>query len=311
MIMPKIPILGAMLVAGCATAAAASPAHGEQVIKVPGFADFLAVDGDSVWATNDARVERWSRQGRIASVPMAKPCGAMAILGDALWVADCDEKALVRIDRIKAQRTATIPTGIANPKGELNVVAGAGSVWVASDQKGVVSRIDPDSNQVTATIPVSVGTHYLAFGFGSLWAVSSEAGTIQRIDPASNMVIKTTALGKEPAFLAAGEGAIWVQEQGDGTVARVDPASGEVAGRVKVGDVLKYGDIDTGAGMVWLRTTEDQTFVAIDPGKMIVKARVGQAEGSGALRFTKKGLWTSAHDVQTLTWWPNPKKLAK
>ena len=33
-----------------------------------------------------------------------------------------------------------IATGIANPKGELNVVAGAGSVWVASDQKGVIAR---------------------------------------------------------------------------------------------------------------------------------------------------------------------------
>ncbi|EQB05319.1 hypothetical protein L288_12975 [Sphingobium quisquiliarum P25] len=313
MIMSKLPILGAVLAAGfsAAAAAAAAPAHGEQVIQVPGFADFLAVDGDSVWATNDARVERWSRQGRIALVPMSKPCGAMAILGDDLWVADCKEQALVRIDRHKAQKTATIPTGIANPKGELNVVAGAGSIWVASDQKGIVSRVDPASNKVTATIPVSMGTHYLTFGFGSVWAVSSEAGTIQRIDPASDTVVKTTALGKEPAFLAAGEGAVWVQEQGDGSIARVDPASGEVTGRVKVGEVLKYGDIDTGAGMVWLRTTEDQTFVAIDPETLTVKARVGKAEGSGALRFTSEGLWTSAHDVQTLTWWPDPARLAK
>ena len=61
--------------AGCA----ASMAHAEQVIEVPGFADFLAVDGDSVWATNAGRVERWSRQGRLAAVAMSKPCGAMAL----------------------------------------------------------------------------------------------------------------------------------------------------------------------------------------------------------------------------------------
>jgi hypothetical protein len=29
---------------------------------------------------------------------------------------------------------------------------------------------------------------------------------------------------------------------------------------VKVGAVLKYGDIDTGGGKVWLRSTEDQTL---------------------------------------------------
>jgi streptogramin lyase len=113
-------------------------------------------------------------------------------------------------------------------------------------------------------------------------------------------------LGNSPGFLAAGEGAVWVQEQGDGTVARIDPASGEVTGRAKVGKVLAYGDIDTGKGMVWLRTTEDQTFVAIDPASLAVVARLGKAEGSGALRHADGGLWTSAHDVHTLTWWPEP-----
>ncbi|PNP96304.1 YncE family protein [Sphingobium fuliginis] len=293
--------------AGCA----ASMAHAEQVIEVPGFADFLAVDGDSVWATNAGRVERWSRQGRLAAVAMSKPCGAMALSDGALWVADCQENALIKIDTKTARKTATIPTGIANPKGELNVVAGAGSIWVASDQKGVVSRVDPAKNAVTATIPVNPGTHYLAFGFGSVWAVSSESRSIQRIDPATDSVVKTTALGKEPGFLAAGEGGVWVQEQGDGTVVRIDPETGDAAGRVKVGAVLKWGDIDTGGGLVWLRTTEDQTFVVIDPKSMAVRARVGKAEGSGALRFTDSGIWTSAHDVHTLTWWPDPAKLAK
>ncbi|WP_066515471.1 Vgb family protein [Sphingobium cloacae] len=307
--MRKLRILAAVLAAGCASIAAAEPA--EQVIQVPGFADFLAVDGDGIWVTNDGRVERWTRQGRSVAVPVSRPCGAMAVLDGALWVADCKEGGLVRIDTARGERTAAIPTGIANPKGELNVVAGAGSIWVASDQKGVVSRVDPATNQVTASIAVSPGTHYLAFGFGSVWAVSSESATIQRIDPATDAVVKTIKLGKSPGFLAAGEGAVWVQEQGDGTVARIDPETGEVDGRVRIGEVLKYGDIDTGAGMVWLRTTEDQTFVAIDPRTMTVRKRVGKAEGSGALRYSEAGLWTSAHDVHTLTWWPDPAKIAE
>jgi len=283
-----------------------TPASAEQVIDVPGFADFLAVDGDSVWATNDGRVERWSRSGKLAAVAMGRPCGAMAIHAGSLWVADCKENAVVRIDTAKAEKVATIATGIANPKGELNVVAGAGSIWVASDNKGVVSRIDPATNAVIATIAVTPGTHYLVFGFDALWAISSEGKTVQRIDPATNTVTKTTTMGNSPAFSAAGEGAVWVQEQGDGTVARIDPATGEVTGRVKVGKELKWGDIDTGAGMVWLRTTEDQTFVAIDPKALTVVARLGRAEGSGALRYATGGLWTSAHDVHTLTWWPQP-----
>lgn len=309
--MRKLRALVVALAASAGSIPLAVQAQEEQVIQVPGFADFLAVDGKSVWTTNAGRVERWSRKGRLAEVAMSKPCGAMAILNGSLWVADCKENALVRIDTRTARKTATIPTGLAST-GELNVVAGAGSIWVASDNSaGAVSRVDPATNAVIATIPVNPGTWYLAFGYGSVWAVSSDKQSIQRIDPATNTVVKTTALGKQPGFLAAGEGAVWVQEQGDGTVVRIDPNSGDVTGRIKVGAVLKYGDIDTGAGMVWLRTTEDQTFVAIDPKSMTVRARVGKAEGSGALRFTKAGLWTSAHDVHTLTWWPKPAKLAK
>lgn len=296
--------------AGCAAVPSAAWAQDEQVIVVPGFADFLAVDGNTVWATNRGRVEHWSRQGKLAEVAMARPCGAMTIFRRSLWVADCTDGTVNRIDIRTAQKTAVIPTGIANPKGETNVVSGAGSIWVASDAKGMISRIDPATNQVTASIPVDPETFYLAFGHGSLWAVSSTGRTIQRIDPRTNTVVKRTALGRDPGFLAAGAGAVWVQEQGDGTVARIDRRSGEVSSRIKVGETLKYGDIDTGGGKVWLRTTDEQTFVVIEPRSMTIRARVGKASGSGALRYTSAGVWTSAHDVHTLTWWPGPAKIA-
>jgi DNA-binding beta-propeller fold protein YncE len=94
-----------------------------------------------------------------------------------------------------------------------------------------------------------------------------------------------------------------VQEQGDGTVARIDPDSGAVTGRVKVGNDLLYGDIDAADGAVWLRTTADQTFVVIDPKSLEILARLGAPAGSGALRHAEGGLWTTAHDVHTLTWW--------
>ncbi|WP_404482120.1 YncE family protein [Novosphingobium sp. BL-52-GroH] len=295
---------------GVLASTAQADAPGEQVIQVPGFADFLAVDGKTVWTTNKGRVEQWSRKGKLAQVAMAHPCGAMAIAHGSLWVADCDEHAVKRIDVKTATLTATIATGIAST-GELNVVAGDGSIWVASDNKGVVSRIDPVSNTVSATIPVDPGTWYLAFGHGALWAVSAPQQSLQRIDPKTNAVTAKIPLGKEPGFLAAGEGAVWVQEQGDGTVARIDPLSGELTGRVKVGDNLKWGDIDTGAGKVWLRTTDDQVFVVIDAGTLAIEARLGKAAGSGALRHTRSGLWTSAHDEHTLTWWPKSAVKAK
>uniref|UniRef100_UPI0035C96EDF Vgb family protein n=1 Tax=uncultured Sphingomonas sp. TaxID=158754 RepID=UPI0035C96EDF len=300
-----------MLALATATTPIAARAQESQVIVVPGFADFLAVDGKTVWATNKGRVEQWSKAGKLAEVAMNHPCGAMALYRHALWVADCKDGTLNRIDTRTARITATIATGIANPKGELNVVAGAGSIWVASDAKGVLARVDPRTNQVVASIPVDPDTFYLAFGYGSVWAVSGPQQMLQRIDARSNTVVKRTPLGKEPGFLAAGAGGVWVQEQGDGTLARIDRHSGDVSGRVKVGANLKWGDIDTGGGKVWLRTTDDQEFAVIDPRTLAIRARVGKAVGSGALRYTRSAVWTTAHDQHTLTLWPKPRAIGK
>lgn len=292
------------LAAGLALVTA--PAVAEEVIPVPGFGDFIAVDGATVWLTNRGRVEHWSRQGLLASVAMPHPCGAMAVAEGALWVADCAAGDVDRIDLASGAIVAAVHSGVGNPRGELNVVAGAGSVWVTSEAKGVIARIDPAGNRVVATVKVDPDAFYLAYGLGALWAVSGTKGTIEKIDPASNRVVARTALGKEPGFLVAGEGAVWVQEQGDGTLARVDAGSGAVSGRVKVGASLKWGDIDAAGGQVWLRTTDDQVFAAVDPASLKVTARVGAPAGSGGLRATADGIWTTAHDHHTLTWWPLP-----
>ena len=111
-----------------------------------------------------------------------------------------------------------------------------------------------------ASVKVDPGTWYLAFGFGSVWAVSAEKQSLQRIDPETNTVVGTTPLGTQPGFLAAGEGAVWVQEQGDGTLARIDPETGEVTERIKVGDNLKWGDVDTGGGKVAVEDVNQPTW---------------------------------------------------
>lgn len=282
------------------------PDLAENAMKVPGFADFLAVDGNAVWVTNDGRVEKWTPAGLAASTPVPRPCGAMTTAAGSLWVANCKDGEVWRINLATAAVEAKIATGLANPKGETNVVSGAGSVWVPSDPAGKVARIDPGTNTIVATIPVTPETWYLAFGFDAVWAVSSEGSTLERIDPATNTVTGKVTMGDTPGFLAAGEGAVWVQEQGDGTVAKVDPATLRIAGRTKIGAKLKWGDIDTGAGAVWLRTTEQQTMVVIDAATLKIRARMGPSVGSGALRWTPQGVWTSAHDNQTLSWWSAP-----
>lgn len=304
----RTPCAVAFAVAACLAPAAARAATAptEHVLNVPGFGDFIAVDGSSIWITNSGRVEHWSKTGKLGQIVMTHPCGAMAVAFGSLWVADCQHQSLNRVDPKTSTITVVIPTGIANPRGELNVVAGAGSVWVASDAKGIVARVDPAENRLIASIRVDPGTFYLTYGFGSLWAVSASGRTLQKIDPDSNRVVGRTALGRDPGFLVAGAGAVWVQEQGDGTVVRVDPTTGTVTGRVKVDQTLKYGDIDAGGNRVWLRTTHGQTFVVINPQSLAILSRTGPQTGSGALRYTPDMVWTTSHDRHTLSWWEAP-----
>jgi DNA-binding beta-propeller fold protein YncE len=299
-----------VIAAACAWSPVVAQEIEKHVISVPGFANFAEIDpkDNTVWINNQERVEHWSTQGKLGQIVMGKPCGAMVIVARDLWAADCKDGTLNRINTRTLKKTASVTTGMASP-GEFNVAYGAGSLWVPSDTKGVISRVDPKTRKITATIKVDPDTWYLVFGYGSLWAASSTHKSLQKIDPGTNTVVHKTATGNEPGFLAAGEGGIWVQEQGDGTVARVDPDTGEVNGRVKIGAKLKWGEVTAGGGKIWLRTTEDQMFVVIDPKTLAIKARIGDQIGSGALRYVKAGLWTTEHDIKTMTWWPHPETI--
>ena len=211
--------------------------HARRTLKVPGAPDFLALEGNDAWVTNEGRVEKLTADARepIASVAIAEPCGGMAVDFGALWVADCRSRSLVRVDLASHRVSAEIPTGLADPKGELSVATGAGSVWLLADPAGVLARVDPATNRVSAHIPVPPGSFAAAFGFGSVWVSTvgeDGSGSVQRIDPESDSVVACIPVGRGPRFLAAGAGAVWTLNQGDGTVSRVDPDSNRLAATI-------------------------------------------------------------------------------
>jgi virginiamycin B lyase len=60
-------------------------------LTIPGSADFLTLEGDGAWVTNEGRVERLVRRSArpVASVPIGEPCGAMAVDFGSLWAMNC------------------------------------------------------------------------------------------------------------------------------------------------------------------------------------------------------------------------------
>lgn len=286
-------------------------------MRVPGYPDFLVADEDAVWTTNRGRIEKWrhDRPEPVASVPVPKPCGAMEIGFGSVWVANCQDSSLYRIDRQAARVEAVLPTGLADQRGELSIAIGAGSVWLLTDQSGVLSRIDPQTNQITARIVVAPYSYAAVFGFGAVWvtntgpAKADTIGSVQRVDPGTNRVVATIPVGRTPRFLASGEGGVWVLNQADGSVSRIDPGSNRVVATVPVGADGTGGDIATGSGQVWVRAKK-VLLAAIDPTTNRVVERFGPPAGSGAVRVGGSLVWVSAHDVQTL-WVLRPRTPAK
>jgi len=275
-------------------------------LTIPGSADFLAADGDDVWITNRGRMEKLARDkpAPVATVAMPRPCGVPVVAHDSIWVANCSDQSLYRIDRQTATVAATIPTGLADRSGELSVAAGAGAIWLLTDAAGILSRIDPRTNTVVAKIEVAPNSFAAAFDANSdsVWVTNTGArgatgpGSVQRIDPATNKVVATIPVGPRPRFLTAGEGAIWTLNQGHGTISRVDPKTNAVVATIDAGVPGGGGDINAGAGRVWVRATKT-LLQSIDPRTNRIVEIFGPPAGSGAVCVAGDFVWVSAHDV--------------
>lgn len=281
--------------------------HAIATITVPGYVDFLAADGREVWATNLGRVEKLRVDSAIpvAKAAIPKPCGAMVVAFKSLWVANCEDSSVYRVDLESQNVIAKIPTGLADPDGELSLAAGAGSVWVLSDAKGILSRIDEASNKVVAQIKVLPNSFAAVFGFDAVWVTCNgsegefEGGSVQRIDPETNQVKATIPAGPIPRFLAAGEGGVWTLNWGDGSVTRIDPNTNRKVLNIPLGMEGGGGDIATGGGRVWVRGTK-VLLASIDPKTNKVSDIYGPPAGSGAVRVAEDLVWVTAHDTNTV-----------
>jgi YVTN family beta-propeller protein len=222
-----------------------------------------------------------------------------------LWVPNCGNATLSRVDLATGRIQATIPTTIADSEG--GIATGAASVWVMVDKKSTLKRIDPATNQVVATVLLPEGCYTPAFGFDAVWVTCTKQNELVRVDPAKNMIVARIKIGPEPRFLTVGEGAVWTLNQGDGTVSRIDPATNKLVATIEVGISGEGGDISAAEGSVWA-TLFDIPLSRIDPAtNQVVQQFVGM--GGDAVRAGRGSLWLT--DLRSGKLWRlDPKKVA-
>lgn len=276
-----------------------------EAVRIDDTAGLLAADADGVWIASNGRIDKFVRgeSDPVVSATPDAPCGVAAVDFNAVWIADCKERAIHRINRFDGNRVALIRTGLADSSGLLRLATGAGSVWVLSDAAGELVRVDPRTNAVSARIAVATDSFAAAFGFGSLWITNSRANTVQRINPRTNRVVATIAVGPSPGPLATGEGAVWILDRGDGSVTRIDPDINAVAATIETDASGTGSDIDAGGGRVWVRGS--RTLSVIHPKLNRIVARYGTG-GGGSVSVAADAVWVSSAEAGTLWVLPRP-----
>jgi len=152
----------------------------------------ISTGRDAVWVTAwtpgaNGQVVRLDRRTGVvlASIPVGRDPGALAVADTDVWVANEADDTLSRVDARTNTVAATLPV-VHDPVG---VAIGADAVWVVSRGAAqlsppILSRIDPSRNTVVETTALD-GTAPigLAAGAGSLWVASPNLNEIVRIGP--------------------------------------------------------------------------------------------------------------------------------
>jgi len=267
----------------------------EAIYDVPGHPDWLAIDpvNNMTWVSNEPKntVSRLDpASNAVTTITVGKqPCSGLAADFGSLWVPNCGDTTISRVDLKSAAIAATMKIGIGESEG--SIVAGADSVWIVTDAKGTLARIDPATNTVVAEIYVPSGSYGIAFGEGGVWVTSTAHDSVTRVDPHTNLIVETIPVGKAPRFVTAGLGGVWTLNQGDGSVSRIDPKTNKVVATIEVGVPGGGGEISAGEGSVWV-TAFQFPLSRIDPAtNTVVQQFFG--EGGDSVRAGLGWIWLS------------------
>ena len=281
-----------------------------KTFAIGGSPDWIAIDKD-IWVSNKpqsivTRIDPTSNTIAQTITGFNKPCSGLAIGFGSLWVPNCGDQTLSRVDLTTGQISKTIPMGIADSEGGLTT--GAGSVWMLTDKKSTLTRIDPETNSIVTTIALPEGCYNAAFGFESVWVTCTSQNTALRVDPKTNSLIATIPVGPQPRFLSVGEGSVWTLNQGDGTISRITPTDNKVVATIAAGIPGEGGDISVGEGAVWA-TSMGFPVSRIDmQTNQVVQQFVG--DGGDAIRAGHGAVWLSNYK-SGIEWRLDPKAISQ
>ncbi|MCX6591933.1 MAG: hypothetical protein NTZ56_10435 [Acidobacteria bacterium] len=284
----------------------------EAEFKLEGAASallFLPGPMQSAWVANRTlgtlvRIDGKTNKANDAVKEFKQPCGLVNAFG-SLWVPQCGDATIARVEAKSSKVTATLPFGVggASPA----IASTEDSIWLLSDDKTTLSRIDPQDNVVVSELRLPKGCRSLLSASGSLWVASPTDNRLLRINPRTNLVEQRIEVLGQPTAAVFGENSVWVLAAADGKVVRIDPKTNKSTATIDLGIPDAEGSLAFSDGSVWVSAV-GFPITQIDPQTdKVVKQFVG--EGGGVIQTGLGSLWLANLPGQTL-WRIDPKRLA-
>ena len=313
-------LFGLALAAAAAVAAAASPDAAVPAalrrpftslkpsakLHVGATADWIVIDGDSVWvgSTRPNAVHRIDAATArvVATVELpGSPCAGLALGFGSLWVPLCAKpNALASVDLASSRVTAVLQPGPAAAEG--GIAAGGDSVWLVSDTAGTLLRIDPSSHAVRQRIALPAGSFNPRYYQGIVWVTRAAGAEVTAVDADSGAILASIATGPGPRFLSAGDGAVWTLNQGDGSLTRIDVATRRATAQVPLGTPGHGGDIGVGAGFVFT-TMAGTPLTATRAASASVQSQ-WKGRGGDSLAVGADVVWLTDYERGTIARYP-------
>jgi virginiamycin B lyase len=293
---PQKPVKKAPVKAGIKTPGVQVPFENLKAlaeVPVAGNPGTIVV-GEKVWVVDQPKDSLLPIDGKTnkANEPIAgfhKPCSGAAIGFGSLWVPNCGDQTIARVDLKTSKITATLPIGAADVRN--GIAISADSAWILTDNKTTLSRVDPETNQVVSQMRLAAGCDHILFAETALWVTCPEQNKIIRIDPQTNLVVTRIEVSAKPHSLAAGEGSVFALCTADGKVERIDPKTNKVSNTIDLAVPGADGNIAVGDGFIWATLT-GFPLSRIDPAtNKVVQQFVG--DGGGFLASGLGSLWMS------------------
>lgn len=282
-----VPV-GAVVVAGAATAIALTVIGGETTLARIGPTSIGIVDPSSEKLVGEIRLD-------------TKPA-LMAAGEEAVWLADQATATLIKID--PERRGVVRRSGLGADFVPSAVAAGEGSVWVAGriGRKASLLELDPEFGALRDSFALEPlpretlarNVVLLAIGDGAVWILETTFSRLSRLDPKTDRR-RVVAEGVSGQHLAVGNGAVWTGNQN--VVTRIDVGTGVASTTGPIGQsIAPPGGV--GAVWLWWGGFVDWRVWRLDPATGAVRKAIPLAGPAGAIAVQNAdALWIGSRNV--------------